>query len=62
KRKRFYNDMDLLVARACELRDLGFSDTSIDCVPLFQLGFRSSDALLEQLAKIYEALAPELSD
>ena len=62
KRKRFYNDMDLLVARVCELRDLGFSDTSIDCVPLFQLGFRSSDALLEQLAKIYEALAPELSD
>jgi len=54
--------MDLLVARACELRDLGFSDTSIDCVPLFQLGFRSSDALLEQLAKIHEALAPELND
>ena len=62
KRKHFYNDMDLLVARACELRDLGFSDTSIDCVPLFQLGFRSSDALLEQLAKIHEALAPELND
>jgi len=60
KRKRFYGDTDLLQERVCELRDMGFTHTSIDCVPIFQRGHRSSDALLEQLSIIYAALAPEL--
>ena len=60
KRKRFYAEPQLLLERACQLRDLGFSDTSIDCVPIFQLGHRSSGALLEQLNVIFETLKTEL--
>lgn len=56
ERKRFYADPDLLLARAQELHELGFDHVSLDCVPIFQLGFRSVDALLDQLALIYEKL------
>lgn len=61
ERKRFYADTDLLKRRLVELRELGFDWAAIDCVPIFQLGHRSSDALIEQLAAIHRALAPELS-
>ncbi len=60
KRKRFYADTDLMLERLVELKELGFGHVSIDCVPLFQLGHRSSEALLEQLRLIYEHLQPEL--
>jgi len=59
KRKRFYAEPQLLLERACELRDMGFTHTAIDCVPIFQLGHRSSDALLEHLAVIHETLQTE---
>jgi probable F420-dependent oxidoreductase len=61
KRKRFYDDTDLLKQRVIELRELGFDWCAMDCVPLFQLGHRSSEALIDRLATIHEALAPELS-
>ncbi|MGI9598801.1 MAG: LLM class F420-dependent oxidoreductase [Acidimicrobiales bacterium] len=60
ERKRFYADPDLLRRRLVELQGLGFGWTSIDCVPIFQQGHRSSEELLDQLATIHEALAPEL--
>ena len=60
QRKRFYADDDLLKARCAELRALGFDYLQIDCVPLFQLGARSSGALLERLDRIHRVLAPEL--
>jgi len=60
KRKRFFADTDLLVERALELKALGFEELSIDCVPIFQLGYRSVDALLEQLSQTYNALSREL--
>lgn len=60
KRKRFYAEPDLMLERLVELKALGFDHVSIDCVPLFQLGYRSSEALLDQLQRIYEYLRPEL--
>ncbi len=60
RRKRFYADPDLLVRRTVELGQLGFDQVSIDCVPLFQLGHRTSDALVDHLATIHEALEREL--
>ncbi len=60
ERKRFYADPELILRRVVELRDLGFGWVSIDCVPIFQLGFRSSDALIDRLGAIHDALAPEL--
>jgi probable F420-dependent oxidoreductase len=60
KRKQFYADPQLLLERLLELRGLGFDSATIDCVPIFQQGFRSSDALIEHLHNIYETLAPAL--
>jgi len=58
ERKRFYVDMDLIKARFEQLQELGFDHLSIDCVPIFQAGYRSSDAMLEHLQTIHTALAP----
>ena len=60
ERKRFYADPDLLRRRAVELADLGFEWVSLDCVPIFQLGYRSSHALVERLGAIHEGLRAEL--
>lgn len=60
KRKRFYGDTDLMLERFVELKALGFDHVSMDCVPLFQLGQRSSEALLDELQRIYDVLKPEL--
>ena len=60
-RKRFYADPDLLLQRTEELAEMGFGYTSIDCVPIFQQGFRSSNAILDHLATIYEKLKPVLN-
>lgn len=60
ERKRFYADPELLLRRLVELRELGFQHTSIDCVPIFQQGYRSSDAMIDHLADIFDTLKPEL--
>ena len=60
KRTRFYAEPELLLERAMQLKELGFDQTSIDCVPIFQQGYRTSDALIEYLATIHETLSPAL--
>lgn len=60
ERKRFYAEPELIRRRLVEVRELGFGWASIDCVPMFQLGYRTSDALLAHLAAIHEAIEPEL--
>ena len=62
KRTRFYAEPELLLDRALKLREMGFEQTSIDCVPIFQQGYRTSDAMIDYLAKIHETLAPALKD
>ena len=59
-RKRFYDDPELIRDRTVELRDLGFDWVAMDCVPLFQKGYRTSQALVDRLGEIYETLRPEL--
>jgi probable F420-dependent oxidoreductase len=60
-RKRFYADPQLLLERAIELRNLGFDRISIDCVPIFQHGYRTIDAMLDYLNEVYQTLAFELN-
>ncbi|MFT6435811.1 MAG: hypothetical protein ACJAVI_003866 [Candidatus Azotimanducaceae bacterium] len=60
ERKRFYADPDLLRRRVAKIRDLGFDRTAIDCGPIFQLGYRASDALIDHLGVIHDALSAEL--
>ncbi len=62
ERKRFYADPALMKRRLVELRDLGFDYVSMDCVPIFQQGFRSSDAMIDHLQTIYTTLQGELGD
>ncbi|MDG2277034.1 MAG: LLM class F420-dependent oxidoreductase, partial [Pseudomonadales bacterium] len=62
KRTRFYAEPELLLDRALKLREMGFEQTSIDCVPIFQQGYRTSDAIIDYLAKIHETLAPAIKD
>ena len=62
KRKRFYAEPELLLERTVQLKELGFDTTSIDCVPIFQQGYRSVDTMLEYLATVYETLTPALRE
>jgi len=59
-RTRFYAEPQLVLDRLVQLKALGFDSTSIDCVPIFQQGYRTVDAMLEYLARLYETLEPEL--
>jgi len=43
-----------------QLRELGFDQASIDCVPIFQEGYRTVDAMLDYLGEIYRKLKPGL--
>ena len=61
KRKRFFSDPDLLAERAAELKQMGFGYLGIDCVPMFQQGYRSVNALLEYLERVYAALTPVIN-
>ncbi len=60
RRKRFYADPQLLLERVGQLKAMGFDHTSIDCVPIFQQGYRSVEAMIDYLAEIYRVLEPEL--
>ena len=59
-RKRFYAEPELILARCLELKALGFDHVNIDCVPIFQQGFRTSETMLEHLDAIYRTLKAEL--
>ncbi len=59
-RKRFFADPALLLARTQELAELGFRWAAIDCVPIFQHGYRTVDALLDYLGEVYDMLSPML--
>ena len=60
RRKRFYADTGILLERLEQLKAMGFTEVSLDCVPIFQLGYRDVNAMVDYLAEIYEALAPTL--
>ena len=60
KRVRFYSEPELVLERLGELKALGFQDATIDCVPIFQQGFRTVESMLEYLQRLFETLSPEL--
>lgn len=62
KRTRFYAEPELILERAMQIKALGFEQTSIDCVPIFQQGYRTGDAMIDYLAEIHEKLQPALQD
>ena len=61
-RKRFFADPALMRDRTEALRTMGFEHVSIDCVPIFQHGYRTVDALLDYLADLYHTMEPVLRD
>lgn len=60
RRKRFYAETEIMHERLVQLKELGFTEVSLDCVAIFQLGYRDVNAMTDYLAEIYEALAPTL--
>ena len=55
-RKRFFAEPQLLKDRTEELAEMGFQEVSIDCVPIFQQGYRSVDSMLEYLDTVHTQL------
>ena len=56
--KDFYRDVDAVVRRAVEVRDMGFDWIAVNATAIFQAGARSVDAMTESLA----ALLPRVRD
>lgn len=56
----FYADPAAMAAGAAEYQAIGLDWTSIDGVGLFQAGFRSVDAMLDQLVTTHEAVRSEI--
>ncbi len=54
--KRFYADTDNVVRRAVAIREAGFHWGSINATAIFQAGYRSVDALIEQLQTLHDKL------
>ena len=54
--KDFYADHDRVVARAEQVRDLGFGWLAINATAVFQSGARSIDDMVDQLDAIHGAL------
>jgi probable F420-dependent oxidoreductase len=54
--KRFYAEPDRVVARAAELRAMGFGWISVNATAIFQAGARSVDAMIEALGALHGRL------
>ena len=58
--KRFYSNLDLVVATAAENHKLGFEWLTVNMTAIFQSGARSIDAQIDALAEIHDAIRREL--
>ena len=54
--KDFYADHDRVVARAEQVRDLGFGWLAINATAIFQAGARTVDEMVEQLDALHTRL------
>lgn len=52
----FYRDMDMVKARATQIRDWGFDGISINATAVFQSGARRVDQIIDVLGNVHEAL------
>ncbi|MGD8829799.1 MAG: LLM class F420-dependent oxidoreductase [Pseudomonadales bacterium] len=58
--KRFYKDLDQVVARAEKVKALGFGWGALNATAIFQSGARSVDAIIDTLAGVHDRLRAAL--
>jgi alkanesulfonate monooxygenase SsuD/methylene tetrahydromethanopterin reductase-like flavin-dependent oxidoreductase (luciferase family) len=58
--KRFYAEHDRVVARAAELKAMGFQWAAINATAIFQAGARSVDAIIEALGTLHTKIRAEV--
>jgi probable F420-dependent oxidoreductase len=58
--KRFYAEVDRVVARCVELKTMGFQWVALNATALFQAGARSVDAMAEGLGKLHDRIRAEV--
>ena len=58
--KKFYTNADNVVRRAAEVKAAGFHWGALNATAMFQAGFRSVDALIDQLGVLHNKLRSEL--
>ena len=58
--KRFYAELDRVRTRAAEVRAMGFEWGALNATAVFQAGARSVDAMVDVLARAYEAIRREV--
>lgn len=58
--KNFYKDPDNVVRRAADVQKAGFEWGALNATAMFQAGFRSVDALIDQLGLLHDRLRSEL--
>ena len=54
--RRFYQDLDQVVARALAVQEMGFGWGALNATAIFQSGARSIDAMVEVLGKVHDRL------
>lgn len=58
--KQFYTNPDNVVRRANLVREAGFEWGALNATAMFQAGFRSVDAMIDQLATLHDKLRSEI--
>jgi probable F420-dependent oxidoreductase len=58
--RRFYADLDHVVARVVELQAMGFGWVSLNATAIFQAGARSVDAMLDALEALHAKIRAEV--
>lgn len=58
--KRFYAEVDRVVARAAAVQEMGFEWGALNATAIFQAGARSVDAIIDVLGLAFEAIRREI--
>ena len=58
--KQFYKHADNVLARADAVKSAGFEWGALNATAMFQAGYKSVDALIDQLAVLHDALRAHL--
>ena len=60
--KQFYAKPENVIRRAALVKEAGFEWGALNATAMFQAGFRSVDALIDQLGVLHDALRAELGN
>ena len=60
--KQFYAKAENVIRRAALVKEAGFEWGALNATAMFQAGFRSVDAMIDQLGVLHDALRSELGD